>query len=296
MKFGVAFSNAGPYAAPDLLMALGHAAEGVGIESFWTIEHVVVPVGYNTEYPYSRSGRLPGTEALPIPDPLLPLAFLAATTSKLRLATGVLILPQRHPTYVAKELATLDVLSRGRAILGVGIGWLKEEFEVLGIPFKERAARTEESIRSIRSLWAEKPEPFEGRFYRWGAVESNPKPVQPGGVPIIVGGHADGAARRAARVGDGFFPGRGDEARLRELMGILREECGRVGRDPDEIEVTSILYSYDVGAVRRAEDLGVSRLVIGPPGLVESGSGRRADADAIRAEIERFGDTVLAKL
>ena len=152
MKFGVMYANAGPFGYPEPLTHLARTAEEVGVESIWTVEHVVIPVGYKSTYPYDPSGRIPLPESVPIPDPLLPLAFAAAVTKRLRLATGILILPQRHPIYVAKEVATLDVLSGGRAILGIGIGWLQEEFDALGIPFAERAARTAEAVRALRSL------------------------------------------------------------------------------------------------------------------------------------------------
>ena len=207
MKFGLMYANAGPFAYPELLTHLATTAERVGVESMWTVEHVVIPVGYESRYPYDPSGKIPAPEQLPIPDPLLSLTYAAAVTKKLRLATGILILPQRHPLYVAKEMATLDVLSGGRAILGIGVGWLEEEFQALGIPFAERAARTAESVRAMRSLWKDAPEPFEGKFFRWGPLESHPKPVQRPGVPIVVGGHTELAARRAARYGDGFSPG-----------------------------------------------------------------------------------------
>lgn len=210
MKFGLMFANAGPFAVPETFETLVRTADEVGFESIWTVEHVVVPVGYESEYPYSDTGKMPGPENSPIPDPILPLAYAAAITRQIRLATGILILPQRHPAYVAKQFATLDVLSRGRAIAGIGIGWLQEEFAALGIPFRERAARTEEAVRAVRSLWADTPQAFSGEFYRWPALESNPKPVQKPGVPIVVGGHVEGAARRAARIGDGFFPARGE--------------------------------------------------------------------------------------
>jgi len=154
MKFGLMFVNSGPFANPKLFEVLVRTADEVGIESLWTVEHVVVPVGYESQYPYSPTGRMPGnSEKIPIPDPIVPLAYAAAITKQIKLGTGILILPQRHPVYVAKEMATLDVLSGGRALLGVGIGWLEEEFEVVGVPFKERAARTEESVRAMRSLW-----------------------------------------------------------------------------------------------------------------------------------------------
>ena len=288
MKFGLMFANAGPFAYPETLARLAQAAEQRGIESLWTVEHVVIPVGYRSPYPYSSTGKIPMPENAPIPDPLLPLAFVAAITKKIRLATGILILPQRHPAYVAKEVATLDVLSNGRAILGIGSGWLAEEFETVGVPFHERGARTNESIRALRSLWNPNPEPFAGKFYRWGAVESNPKPVQPGGVPIVVGGHSDAAARRAARLGDGFFPARGDRETLTRVFGVLREECAKIGRKPEEIEITTGVGSKtDPDVVKRYRDMGVQRMMISPAGF---------DEDSIRKGFDDFADQVISKL
>ncbi|MFP8873223.1 MAG: LLM class F420-dependent oxidoreductase [Myxococcota bacterium] len=288
MKFGLMFVNVGPFGLPDHLENLGRCAEEAGIESAFTVEHVVVPKDYQSEYPYSPTGKMPGDETAPIPDPLLPLAFLAAVTEKLRLGTGVMILPQRHPAYVAKQVATLDNLSGGRAILGVGIGWLKEEFDALEIPFSERAARTEESVRAVRSLWGSETSSFDGKFYRWGALESYPKPVQPGGVPILVGGHVEGAARRAARVRDGFFPARGgDLQELSQLFAAMRDECGKIGRDPSEIEITVGALPKDVDTVRRYEELGVARMVMPPPAF---------DKEGIRSGLLGFAERVISKL
>ena len=168
MKFGLMFANVGPFGRPDHLANLGRCAEEAGIESLFTVEHVAVPRGYQSEYPYSPSGRMPGDETAPIPDPILPLAFLAGVTKTVKLGTGVMIVPQRHPLYIAKEMATLDNLSGGRALFGAGIGWLREEFDALGIPFRERAARTEETIRAVRELWKSETCSFQGRFHRLG--------------------------------------------------------------------------------------------------------------------------------
>jgi probable F420-dependent oxidoreductase len=286
MKFGLFFANAGPFTLPDPFEALVRTADEVGFDSLWTVEHAVIPVGYRSPYPYSKTGRMPGSENAPIGDPLMALAYAAAISQKLRLATGIVILPQRHPAYVAKEVATLDVLSRGRAILGVGIGWLAEEFEAIGVPFHERAARAEESIRAIRSLWSEAPEPFEGAFFRWEPVESNPKPVQKPGVPIVVGGHVEAAARRAARIGDGFFPARGGLAKLPGLLRALRDECGKIGRDPTGIEITSVEDHVDLDAVRRYQEAGVARLLVPPTAF---------DPDGIRRSLTDFAETVIAK-
>jgi probable F420-dependent oxidoreductase len=286
MKFGIMYANGGPFAYPEMLTHLATTAERVGVESIWTIEHVVIPVGYKSTYPYDPSGRIPAPEQLPIPDPLVALAYAAAVTKTLRLATGILILPQRHPLYVAKEVASLDVLSHGRVILGIGVGWLQEEFDALGIPFAERAARTAEMVRAMRSLWKDEAEPFAGRFFRWGKLESHPKPVQKPGVPIVVGGHTELAARRAARYGDGFFPGVTEEEKLIWLLGIMREECKKVGRDPATIEVTSGRAAPDVAGVKRLTELGVSRFMVPPPAF---------DPDGITQGLEKLGN-LIAKL
>jgi probable F420-dependent oxidoreductase len=267
VKFGFLFANAGPFVAPAVLGHLARAAEAAGIESLWTVEHVFVPLGYQSEYPYDRSGKMPAGETTAIPDPLLPLAYVAAVTERIRLATGVMILPQRHPAYVAKELATLDVLSNGRAVLGIGVGWLREEFDALGVPFDTRAERAREAVAAIRSLWRGEPEAFEGTFFRWGPVASYPKPVQSNGIPIVIGGHTEIAAKRAARYCDGFFPGRGTEQDFARLIGVMAEECRRIGRDPSEVEITLPLLERDVAYVERARTLGARRLVMAPPGF-----------------------------
>jgi len=287
MKFGVAFANVGPFVQPEQAVLLAKSCEEAGIESLWTVEHVVVPSGYEAQYPYSSDGRMPGPENSPIPDPLIWLAYVAAATRRIKLATGILILPQRHPAYVAKEVATLDLLSGGRAILGIGIGWMKDEFDALGIPFEDRVARTEEACAALRTLWKPGANAFEGKHFSWKALESNPKPVQPGGVPIVVGGHAIGAARRAARVGDGFFPMKIGGGRLRELIDAMGDECARVGRDPQKIEITTALPGPDLDAIRRLEDQGVSRLVMGPPGF---------DPEGLRKGLDEFANGVMARL
>jgi probable F420-dependent oxidoreductase len=286
MKIGVSFANAGPFAFPEALVHLAQTAEAAGVESLWSVEHVVIPVGYKSPYPYDRSGKIPAPENIPMPDPLLPMAYVAAVTKTIRVGTGILILPQRHPLYVAKEAATLDVLSKGRAFLGIGIGWLEEEFDALGIPFAERAARTAESVRAIRSLWKDEPEPFEGKFFRWGKLESNPKPIQ-NPFPIHVGGHTELAAKRAARYGDGFFPGVGDAASLTKLLGIMRDECARIGRDPASIEVTGAGWSLDVDVIKRMADAGVHRVVIRPPAF---------DPDGIERGFAELQKTILGRL
>lgn len=286
MKFGIVFANAGPWGLPENAVALGEAAEEFGIESLWTVEHVVVPKGYQSAYPYSSSGRMPGGENAPIPDPLVWLSYVAARTSTVRLCTGVIILPQRNALLLAKEVATLDVMSGGRVTLGVGVGWLEEEFDALGVPFAERAARTDDIIEALRAAWTEDPASHDSVFQPFKDVHVRPAPVQSGGVPIVIGGHTPAAARRAGRLGDGFFPARGDLDSLPGLLREMRDTAAAHGRDPNSIEVTTG-GAMDLDGVRRYADAGVHRLVIPPLAF---------DPAGLRDGLARFHDAVISKL
>jgi probable F420-dependent oxidoreductase len=260
MKIGVVFSNVLLFGRPDGARALAEAADESGVESLWTVEHVVVPEGYESPYPYSASGKMPGGETADIPDPLVWISYVAGLTKNVRLATGILILPQRNPVVLAKECATIDVLSGGRLTLGVGIGWLAEEFKAIGVPFAERVGRTEEYVRAMRALWSA-DESHSGDFVSFENARSYPKPVQEGGIPIVVGGHTKAAARRAGRLGDGFFPGRGD---MPELIAECRDAATKAGRNPDDIEIT-VGGMPDPEYIKQMEDLGVSRICVPPP-------------------------------
>ena len=286
MKLGLMFVNSGPFSNPTLLAHLATTAERCGIESLWTVEHVVIPENYQSPYPYSSSGKIPGGEDVSIPDPLLPLTFIAALTKKVKLATGVLILPQRHPLYVAKELATLDALSNGRAILGIGSGWLKEEFDSLGLDFHTRGARTDESIKAMRALWSEGASSFHGKHFNFGPVKCYPKPVQKGGVPIHVGGHSTAAAKRAGRYGDGFFPALGEIPKLKDLFGVMKSEAEKAGRNPESIEL-STMGRPRVDDLKALQDIGVSRVVIAPPAF---------DAEGLTRGLEKLQNEVIAKI
>jgi probable F420-dependent oxidoreductase len=261
MRFGILFANTGQAVHPDAAATLASIAEENGFESLWTVEHVVVPAGYRSTYPYGRSGRMPGPEESPIPDPLIWLTWVAATSGTLRLGTGILILPQRNPVVLAKEIATLDFLSGGRVTLGVGVGWLQEEFAALGVPFPHRGARTDEYIEALRVLWRPGESTYHGRFVAFERVHSNPKPAQAGGIPIAVGGHTAAAARRAGRLGNEFFPGVGDPEELGHLIEVMRSSAAGAGRDPASIGVTAAGVN-DIDGVRRFADLGVTRVVI----------------------------------
>jgi probable F420-dependent oxidoreductase len=284
MKFGMLFANVGPYVQPDMAASLGQIAEEHGIESLWTVEHVVVPAGYESEYPYSPTGRMPGPEESPIPDPLIWLAWVGAATTTLRLATGILILPQRNPVVLAKELATLDVLTSGRVELGIGVGWLREEFDALGVPFEDRGARTDEYVAALRVLWRDEESTYEGTYANFRRAKCYPKPPRRA-IPIHVGGHTRAAARRAGRLGDGFFPGRSTEEELVPLLDTMRAAAKDAGRSPDDIEVTAGGV-MDLDGVRRFADLGVDRVALPPLGF---------DLDTLRDQLGRISESVIEK-
>jgi probable F420-dependent oxidoreductase len=289
MKFGIAFANTGPFASPAGASAMAEAAEQSGFESVWTVEHVVVPRDYSSAYPYSRDGKMPGGGEFDIPDPLIWLSWLAARTTTLKLATGILILPQRNPVVLAKEVATLDALSGGRMLLGIGIGWLEEEFDILGVPFADRARRTEEYVEAMRALWSQDLPTFSGETVSFTDAFCRPRPVD-GSVPVIVGGHSPAAARRAGRIGDGFFPAKGD---LPALLGEMRTAAEQAGRDPDAIEVTysgaAVIGGGEAALdeVGRLADMGVSRLLVPPLAY---------DLAGLRENLARFGDEVIAQV
>jgi len=275
MHIGLMFANTGVSTRPEGAVAVAEHAEAAGFDSLWTVEHVVIPAGYESPYPYSQTGRMAGSEDSPVPDPLIWLAYVAARTSRLLLCTGVLILPQRSPLITAKEVATLDQLSGGRVRLGVGIGWLREEFEAIGAPFEERAARTEEAIAAMRTLWSQRAPTFAGRFYRFQDARMWPKPVR-GTVPVVIGGHSEAAARRAGRLGDGYFPASADAATIPGLIEVMRDAAARAGRDPATLEVT-VGGPPRPEALERMATLDVDRVVVPL---------RAADLDGAHATIE----------
>jgi len=286
MKFGIIYANAF-FAGPDAATALGEAAEAAGFESLWTVEHVLVPAAYESTYPYAPDGKMPGGTVFPIPDPLVWLTWVAARTQTIRLATGILILPQRNPGVVAKEIATLDHLSGGRVELGVGAGWLAEEFAALGVPFDDRGKRLDGYVDALRALWAEGETTFENEFVTFDRAVSLPRPAQEH-IPIVIGGHTGVAARRAGRLGDGFFPAKGD---LPTLFETVRRAAEEAGRDPDAIELTTgtpeVVGDGAVAEVERLAALGVGRVVIPPPTF---------DPAAIGDALSAYGEKVISQV
>ena len=262
MKVGIAFANILNFGTPEGSIQFAQAAEKAGVDSLWTVEHVIYPSNYDSEYPYDTSGKMMMAPDTDLTDPLIWLTWLAANTSSIRLGTGILILPERNPLVLAKELGTLDSLSGGRVELGIGVGWLKEEFDALGIPWERRGARTDEYVAVMQKLWSGNEVSFDGEFVSFENISSNPKPVH-GSVPITIGGHSDAAARRAGRIGNGFFPGNGD---LQHMLNLMNESAEQNGRDPKEIEVnwgdTEIMGSDPIAAAEKLKSQGVTRVIV----------------------------------
>ena len=276
-------------ADPVWMTGFAQHAESLGFESIVVVEHAVVIGGYDSQYPYSPSGRMPLPNDCVVPDPIDLLTYLAAVTTTLRLATGVLILPEHHPVVMAKRLATLDRLSGGRARMCIGVGWMREELEACGIDFTTRGRRTDECMDVLRTLWSPEGDEglsYEGEFFRFEHAHSNPKPVQAGGVPLHVGGHSDAAARRAGRRGDGFQPLglRGEE--LAAKVAIMRHAAEDAGRDPDSLELAlgGALASTTTETIEEAAAAGAVRLVLSPS--------QSTDLDQVRDEMSEFAATV----
>ena len=289
MKFAIAFSNTGPFTHPAKAVEMAQAAEAAGFESLWTVEHVVVPSEYASTYPYSPTGKMPGVEDSPIPDPLIWLTYVAAATKIINLATGILILPQRNPVVLAKELATLDHMSGGRLHLGIGVGWLEEEFDAIGVSFADRGRRNDEYVGAMRALWTQDKASFHGDHVNFDNCISRPRPVN-GTVPIHVGGDTDIAARRAGRLGDGFFPAKGTHEELARVFDIVRDTARQHGRDPDAIEFTTggggAFGPNAINEVRALADLGVARVIV-PAFLFYSDTA---------AGLARYGDEIISKV
>ena len=287
MKFGLRYANLGRYADGPAAVELAQAAEAAGFDSIWTVEHVVVPDGYQSRYPYSPTGRMgSGLEDFPIPDPLVWLAFIASATRTLKLGTAILILPQRNPVITAKAVASLDHLAGGgRVLLGIGVGWLAEEFGALGVPFDDRGARTDEYVAAMRVLWSQERASFQGRFVAFENVFCRPLPPERR-IPIIVGGDTRAAARRAGRLGDGYFPARPAPA---ELLDEMRRAAEAAGRNPSDIELT-VAAPAEPAEIEKLARQGVARVAV----PVSSAAGLPAQVRT-PDDVLRYGKEMIAR-
>ena len=270
----------------EIVRSLGREAEDRGFESIWVPEHVVLFDDYESRYPYAADGRFPGGGDTGLLEPLTALTYLAAVTNRIRLGSGICLVPQRNPVYTAKQVVDLDCLSGGRVDFGIGVGWLREEFEAVAVPFARRGARTDEYLQVMRSLWTDEVSSFEGEHYTLPACRMYPKPVQQPHPPIHVGGESAAAMRRAARHGDGWYsfnrlPDELDGP-LERLDAMLAEE-GR-SRSDVQLTVSPYLNPVDAAAVEAYRARGVDRLVVLCLAF---------DVDGLRTQLDHLVSTVL---
>lgn len=283
MKFGTFISKlSGEAIAADVCKA-----EEFGFESVWIAEHLIMPVHQDSLYPYSADGRFPVPADAPFHDPLIALAYAAAVTKKIRLATGIFVLPMRNAFATAKAVATLDYLSQGRVIFGVGIGWLKEEFEAVGMKFEDRALRTREYLELMIELWSKSDPRYEGKTVRTEGMKFMPKTVQQPHPPIVFGGTSEPSLKRAVRLGDGWYGIANSIEQARTQIARLHEYERTMGRTKP-LEVTLSLRtgkSLTADEVQRLAEIGVERTLVGLPFKALEG-----------AEMERFRAEVMDKV
>lgn len=264
MEYGVTLPGAGPLATPEALMAVATLAESTGFTSVWVTDHIAIPEETSSQYPYREDRKPPWPASIPYLDAFTALTWVGAVTRTVRLGTSVLVLPMRPPLIVAKAAATLDALSGGRVVLGVGAGWLREEFDLLGQPFSTRGRRMKEAVRLLKACWADDPVSFDGEFFRLRPFGMDPKPRQGARLPVLGGGESDAALRRVAEVCDGWHPlnltPHDVDVRLHRLRDLVAQAGRRFSdlmltvRPGQQVDVTPDLAS-------RYEALGIQLLV-----------------------------------
>ncbi len=283
MKFGtVLFSQL----QGSALAAIARKAEELGFDSVWLPEHILLPLNYKSVYPYAPSGRIPLPTDTPLHDPLIALAYIAGLTSKIKLATGIFVLPIRNAFTTAKAVASLDVLSGGRFMFGIGVGWLREEFEAVGMNFSDRALRMREYIELMKALWTQSDPVYKGKTVQIEGFKFEPKPVQKPHPPLVFGGHRERSLRRAAELGEGWYGIGVSMEEMREVVAKLRRyEKDYERAKPLEVTVNPRLGELSADQVAELRDMSVDRVIIslGP-----------ATRDAL-AELERVRDQVMAK-
>ncbi len=237
MRLGIVIPNQVAWGGPEEILRLAVAAEDAGMDSVWVADHIVMPAAFDSPYPMQELQPFDPAANETFFEPLVTLAFVASRTTRVRLGTSIILPTLRHPAYTAKLVATLDNLSGGRVVLGVGAGWLREEFDALGVPFERRGALLDEHIAVLRELWSSEVATFEGEHYRLPPVRSAPKPAQASGPPIWIGGASTAALRRVAAIADGWQPMAVGPPELANLVPRLRELAREAGRDPADIDV-----------------------------------------------------------
>lgn len=287
MQFGLIPINIG-MRSPGSIVGIAQLAESCGFESVWTAEHVMVPVTYASKYPYNDKGKMDANPETNMVDPLVALSLVAGATKTLKLGTGVNILPQVSPLLLAKQAASVDFVSGGRLLLGLGIGWLQEEYIAMGAPFEKRGARFDDYVAAMKKVWSGDTVDHNSEFLTWKGFKSHPTPAQRPHMPIIIGGNAGKVFERVAKLGDGWMaPPMDNPDDLGPRLKTLRETCERLGRDYEDLEITAMWdASAGIDGATRLRDMGVSRFV--------SPINTLGQARA-RESIEQFGEAVISK-
>ncbi|MAF38983.1 MAG: LLM class F420-dependent oxidoreductase [Chloroflexi bacterium] len=282
MKYGFTLPGRGQLATPERLGIIARKGEEFGFDTLLTGDHILVPKNISSVYPYTEGGEFPGSGSGESMEQITLLSYIAGQTSKIRLVTSVLIVPHRNPLIAAKSLATLDVLSGGRLVVGVGVGWMREEFQALGLPpFEERGAVTDEYIRAFKVLWTEDDPRFDGKYISFDDISFLPKPVQKPHPPIWVGGESRPALRRTAELADGWYPlgsnptfPMGTPEQLQAGLDRLAQYAQRFSRDPSTIETIYRTHQFEL----KKEAQGSDRLPF------------VGDADQIAGDIRQYQD------
>lgn len=286
MKIGVFLPLGHPGSDRAYVVAAGRLAESLGFDSLWVAEHVVLFDDYASRYPYAEDGRIPVRKDAGLLAPFTSLAFLAAVTERIRLGTGICLVPQRNPLYTAREAADVDWLSGGRLDLGVGVGWLAEEFQALGVPFERRGDRCRSYLEVMKRLWCDELSEYSDEFYTLPACRQFPKPLQRPHPPLHFGGESDAALRRVADVGQGWYGFNLDPAGLAERLAKLRALLAARGRRLEEIEisVSPYLRAFDPGMLEGYREAGAQQVILPVFGRTQ---------DEMRGRMETIAKTVL---
>jgi probable F420-dependent oxidoreductase len=264
--------------------AMARKAEELGFESFWCAEHPFLPVHSTSRYQGAADGVIPETYAHFV-DPFVALARASGTTSRIKLATGIVLVPERHPLLLAKEVSTLDLFSGGRFMLGIGAGWLREETRIMGGDFDHRWTQTRESILAMKELWTKPEAEFHGKYYDFPLVKSNPKPAQKPHPPVLLGGGATNVLQRVVAWGDGWLPNRVTPEKLRESRATLDRLAKDAGRDPAKITISVYGQPADRDLIKRLHDAGATRVVVRPEAV-------KTEAE-MAAQLTRIAEAVL---
>lgn len=309
MKLGITCGGIGPYASGDFMRRSVQAAERAGFAHYWIPDHVVLFAAYpQSKYPYAEGSgqKIPdqdpdaplqfgdNTFALVDPsvafaDPVVAMTWLAAATTTIEIGSNVLVLPQRHPVILAKELATLDACCYGRIILGAGAGWAKEDFDAIGVDFSKRGKITNEMIRAMQTLWRDRVSTFEGEFFAFQEAFCFPKPARPGGIPIFVGGESNAALRRVAQYCDGWLPYNLPVENAAAVIADLKEMTRAAGRDPERLRICKIVYeTATLDDLKRYRDAGVTEFNLASNGDIP------LDEAGMEAKFQQWGATLVA--